>query len=172
MYDRYTINDKIHINKGPTVYLQFNLRTLAFAGLDCQCRMWAYFDECPWEKCEMRSRRQWRKHESGRGTKSSASQLGRFGLRSLDFLFASRIFCFCVSCLDASEWQVATSHRKSTAESEYEKGSVFVRRGRVTWTILNPTMDSAIMEKLAQKNASAEDWRTGLQRLVLGRPDE
>lgn len=112
MYDRYTIDDKIHINKGPTVYLQFNLRTLAFAGLDCQCHMWAYFDECPWEKCETRSRRQWRKHESGRGTKSSASQLGRFGLRSLDFLFASRIFCFCVNCLDASEWQQATERAR------------------------------------------------------------
>ena len=94
MYDRYTIDDKIHINKGPTVYLQFNLRTLAFAGLDCQCRMWAYFDECPWEKCETRSRRQWRKHESGRGTKSSASQLGRFGLRSLDFCLLQEFSAF------------------------------------------------------------------------------
>ena len=170
MYDRYTIDDKIHINKGPTVYLQFNLRTLAFAGLDCQCHMWAYFDECPWEKCETRSRRQWRKHESGRGTKSSASQLGRFGLRSLDFFVCFKNFL--LLCELPRCFGVATSHRKSTAESEYEKGCVFVRRGRVTWTILNPTMDSAIMEKLAQKNASAEDWRTGLQRLVLGRPDE
>ena len=50
---------------------------------------------------------------------------------------------------------------QSTAESEYEKRCVFVRRGRVT-----------IMEKLAQKHASAEDWRTGLQILVLGRSHE
>ena len=121
MYDRYTINDKIHINKGPTVYLQFNLRTLAFAGLDCQCRMWAYFDECPWEKCEMRSRRQWRKHESGRGTKSSASQLGRFGLRSLDFLFQEfSAFVWAASMLRSGKWQQATERARLSLSMKKE----------------------------------------------------